>query len=99
MTATYALFTEGVAKFEKAYQDGLFTAVLSTNLTYTPQEVKEKEWFVQADMSKYMAYIISAVDQNKSLSTLLDPHDKINELIEKFNASKPQQLTFDIDEE
>lgn len=99
LTATYALFTEGVEKFEKAYKDGLFTAVLSTNLTYTPQEVKEKEWFVQADMSKFMAYIISAVDQNKSLSTMLDPHDKINELIEKFNASKPQQLTFDIDEE
>ena len=99
LTATYALFTEGVEKFEKAYKDGLFTAVLSTNLTYTPEEVKSRPWFVQADLSKFMAYIIAAVDQNKSLSTLLDPHDKIKELIEKFNQNKPQQLSFDVDEE
>lgn len=99
LTATYALFTEGVEKFEKAYQEGLFTAVLSTNLTYTTPELKAKPWFVQADMSKFMAYIISAADQNKSLSSLLDPHDKIHELIEKFNAGKPEQLKLDIDEE
>lgn len=99
LTATYALFTEGVEKFEKAYQEGLFTAVLSTNLTYTTTELKAKPWFVQADMSKFMAYIISAADQNKSLSSLLDPHDKIHELIEKFNAGKPEQLKLDIDEE
>ena len=99
LTATYALFTEGVDKFEKAYQDGLFTAVLSTNLTYTTPELKSKPWFVQADMSKFMAYIISAADQNKSLSSLLDPHDKIHELIERFNAGKPEQLKLDIEEE
>ena len=98
LSATYALFTEGVQKFEDAYNQGLFTAVLSTNLTYCPQELLEKKWFIQADMSKFVAYIISACDQNKSLSELLDPHDKIHELIEKFNSTKPEQLTLDIDE-
>ena len=88
LSATYAL----------AYNQGLFTAVLSTNLTYCPQELLEKKWFIQADMSKFVAYIISACDQNKSLSELLDPHDKIHELIEKFNSTKPEQLTLDIDE-
>ncbi|MEG2414198.1 MAG: ribose-phosphate pyrophosphokinase [Clostridia bacterium] len=98
LTATYALFTEGVEKFEKAYKDGLFTAVISTNLTYTPQAVKDEPWFVQADMAKFVSYIISATDQNRSLSTLLDPHDKIHELIEKFNQGKPQQMSFEIEE-
>ena len=98
LCATYALFTEGLEKFQKAYDDGLFTAVLSTNLTYGTQEMINKPWFVQADMSKYLAYIISACDQNKSLSPLLDPHDKVVELIEKHNVNKPQQLELNIEE-
>ena len=98
LCATYALFTEGLEKFQKAYDEGLFTAVLSTNLTYGTQEMIDKPWFVQADMSKYLAYIISACDQNKSLSPLLDPHDKVVELIERHNQNKPQQLELNIEE-
>lgn len=86
--ATYALFTEGVEKFEKAYRDGLFTAVLSTNLTYTRPDVVTTDWFVSADMSKFIAYIISSCNQSRSLSSLLDPHDKINELMERFNDTQ-----------
>ena len=99
LSATYALFTEGPEKFQKAYDAGLFDAVLSTNLTYATQELLQKKWFIQADMSKFVAYIIAAIDQNKSVGQLLDPHDKIHELIEKFNAGKPQQLAMDISEE
>lgn len=99
LSATYALFTEGLEKFQRAYEQGLFNAVLSTNLTYATEEVLKKDWFIQADMSKFVAYIIAAIDQNKSVGQLLDPHDKIHELIEKFNASKPQQLAMDISEE
>lgn len=99
LTATYALFTEGVEKFEKAYKDGLFTAVLSTNLTYAPKDLLEKSWFIQAEMSKFVAYIISACDQDRSLSTLLDPLDKIKELIEKFNQNQPEQLMLEINED
>ena len=99
LCATFALFTEGLEKFRKAYEQGLFTAVLSTNLTYSYQEMLDEPWFIQADMSKYIAYIISACDQNLSLSPLLDPHDKINELIEKYKNSQPQQMTLNIDGE
>lgn len=81
LSATFALFTEGVAKFNKAYEDGLFTAVLSTNLTYTSPALRECEWYVSADMSKFIAHIIGACNLNKSVSTLLDPHDKINEML------------------
>ena len=98
LSATYALFTEGLQKFRDAYDKGLFTAVVSTNLTYATPELLKEEWFVQADMSKFMAYIIAACNQGYSISTLLDPHDKIHELIEAYNKCRPQQLAIKIEE-
>lgn len=99
LSATYALFTEGVEKFNVAHDQGLFDAVLSTNLTYATEELKAQKWFIQADMSKFVAYIVSACDQDKSLSTLLDPHDKIKELIQRCSADQPEQLKLDMNEE
>lgn len=81
LAATFALFTEGVEKFNTAYAEGLFTAVLSTNLTYTSPEVTACDWFLGADVSKFIANIIAACAHDNSLSNLLDPHDKINEML------------------
>lgn len=81
LIATYALFTEGLDKFEKAYQEGLFDAVLSTNLTYTREDLLGTKWFKRADLSKYISYIISACNQNKSVSPLLNSADRIHELL------------------
>ncbi|MFI3229714.1 MAG: ribose-phosphate pyrophosphokinase [Bacillota bacterium] len=81
LMATYGLFTEGTAKFDKAYEEGLFSAVVSTNLTFTREEVANRPWFVSADLSKYIAYIVSACNQNKSVSPLLSPTDKIDDLL------------------
>ena len=86
LAATFAMFTEGPAKFQKAYEDGIIDGVVSTNLTYTLPQLEETEWFIKADMSKFIAYIISACNQLTSVSKLLDPHDKIHELIEKYSA-------------
>ena len=83
ISATFALFTEGVERFNKAYEEGLFTALLSTNLTYLKPELKDTKWFAEADMSKFIAYIIAACAQDKSFSVLLAPHEKISELIKK----------------
>ncbi|MBO4534854.1 MAG: ribose-phosphate pyrophosphokinase [Clostridia bacterium] len=87
LCATFALFTEGIDKFRKAHEEGLFDAVISTNLTYAKPEVLAEPWFIQADMSKFAAYIVSACNQDSSVSSLLDPHDKIAELIERYNAN------------
>jgi ribose-phosphate pyrophosphokinase len=83
LMATYALFTEGVERFDDAYAEGLFTAVISTNLTYIKEELACREWFVCADISKYIAYIIASCNQNKSVSPLLNSADRIHELIGK----------------
>ena len=86
LAATFSLFTEGVDKFNKAYQDGVFDAVLSTNLTYRIPELKECEWFVEADLSKYISYIIAAANVNESVANLLDPSQNIRELVDRLNG-------------
>ena len=83
LTATYALFTEGFDKFDKAFEEGLFTSVISTNLTYNSPELLGKTWFICADLSKFISYIISACNQNKSVSPLLNSADRIHELLGK----------------
>lgn len=86
LCATFALFTEGIEKFDKAYGEGLFDAVVSTNLTYVNPDALTRPWFVQANMSKFVAYILAACNQDNSVSRLLDPHDKIRELIDSHLA-------------
>ena len=84
LAGTYGLFTEGIEKFQKAYDEGLFTAVISTNLTYCREEVKERDWYIEADLSKYIAYIIASINQNKSVSNLLSSSDRIEELLKRM---------------
>lgn len=83
LAATFSLFTEGVEKFDKAYEEGVFDAVISTNLTYRIPALEGKKWFIEADLSKYIAYIVSCANFNESVSNLLDPSSKIKALIQK----------------
>ena len=81
--ATYAIFTNGLDKFDKAYQDGIIDGVFGSNLTYTMPELLEREWYHQVDVSKYVAYYISALNHDISVTNLIDPHDKIEALLAK----------------
>ncbi len=85
-TATYALFTSGFASFDKAYEDGLIDGVLGTNLTYVNPELKEKPWFIEVDCSKYVAYIVASINHSVSVSTIMDPHDRIMKLLERYGS-------------
>ena len=84
LSATYALFTEGIERFHKAYADGMFDGLLATNLTYQSPEMLEAPWFINVDVSKYVAYFILASHQNRSITTILNSHDKIQKLLEKY---------------
>ena len=84
---TYALFTEGIDKFQKAYEEGVISGVLSTNLTYRSPELLRAPWYIDVDVSKYIAYFILSIHQNHSVTTLLDPHEKIKELLDKYTKS------------
>lgn len=81
---TFAFFTNGIQAFQEAYEQGLITKIVSSNLTYLNPELKEKEWFAVADMSKYMSYLIATLNHDRSLNNLLNPYNRIKSLLERY---------------
>ncbi len=81
--ATYAIFTNGLEDFDKAYEDGIITGVFGTNLTYRTPELQKREWFYEVDVSKYIAYFIASLNHNLSIGSIINPHEKIKELLQK----------------
>ncbi len=82
--STFGLFTEGFEKFDKAYEEGLIDAVFTTNLVYARPGLLEKPWYKQVDMTKYIALIISELNAERSISTLLNPIGRIEKVLEKY---------------
>ena len=96
--ATYAIFTNGLESFDKAYREGVIDGVFGSNLTYRTEELKNRPWFYEVDVSKYIAYFISALNHDMSVSAMIDPHEKINALLERRRRERSlqqgTQLTF-----
>ncbi|MBP1536178.1 MAG: ribose-phosphate pyrophosphokinase [Ruminococcus sp.] len=86
--ATYAIFTNGLASFDKAFADGVIDGVFGTNLTYRSPELLSREWFHEVDVAKYIAYYIAALNHDASISEVIDPHKKISALLDKYNIKK-----------
>ena len=84
--ATYAIFTNGLEKFDQAYADGIVDGVYGTNLTYRSPQLLEREWFHEVDCSKYIAYFIASLNHDFSISKIIDPHQKIQSLLDKYNV-------------
>ncbi len=80
---TFGLFTDGLEKFDEYYEKGYINKVITTNLTYLPPELYEKPYFVQADMSKFLALIIDSLNHDVTIGAVLNPTDKIHALLEK----------------
>ena len=95
--ATFGLFTDGFAKFDQAAKDGIIDKVLTTNLVYRRPELAEKSWYVEVNMCKYVAYLIDTLNNDESLSALLNPVKRIQTLIEKHRSAQAaqMQMTFD----
>ena len=81
--ATYATFTAGLESFDKAVADGVVNGVFGTNLTYRSPELLGRSWFHEVDVSKYIAYFIAALNHEVSVSVIIDPHEKIKQLLAK----------------
>lgn len=90
--ATYPIFTNGLAKFDQAYSDGMIDYVFGTNLTYRTPELLSREWFKEVDVSKYIAYLILAINHDISTSKVIDPHQKIRSLLDKYNIKGAEKL-------
>ena len=83
MCSTFGLFTNGLEKFDKAYEQGLFDRLLTTNLVYQTPELLEKPYYVNCDMSKYIALLIDTINHDASISKLLDPVERIHRLMNR----------------
>ena len=84
--STFGLFTNGLASFDKAYEEGLIYRVVTTNLTYQTPELLSREYYINCDMSKYIAYIIDTLNHDASISDLLNPFDRCQKIIEQYKA-------------
>lgn len=82
--STFGLFTNGLDKFDKAHQNGTIYRVLTTNLVYQTPELLEREWYINCDLSKYIAYIIDTLNHDSSISDLLNPVERIQQIVAKY---------------
>ena len=82
--ATFGLFTNGMGKFDKAYEDGLLDGVLTTNLIYQSPELLSRPYYINCDMSKYIALVIDTLNHDGSISSILDPSERIQNIVQKY---------------
>lgn len=85
VAATFGLFTNGLEKFDTAYESGLIYRVMTTNLVYQPKELLTKPYYINVDMSKYVALLIDMLNHDASISDLLNPTERIQRILKKYH--------------
>jgi ribose-phosphate pyrophosphokinase len=81
---TFGLFTNGLASFDKAVEEGILYKVVTTNLVYQTPELLSRDYYISCDMSKYIAYIIDTLNHDASISELLNPYERIQKIVTKY---------------
>ncbi|MCD7722364.1 MAG: ribose-phosphate pyrophosphokinase [Clostridiales bacterium] len=79
----FGLFCNGLEIFDKAYKDGLFEKVFTTNGIYQTPELLSREWYCSVELSKFIAYFLDTLNHDLSVSSLLDPSEKIDIILRK----------------
>ena len=85
VASTFGLFTNGLKKFDEAYESGLIYRVMTTNLVYQPQELLEREYYINVDMSKYIALLIDTLNHDCSIAEYLNPTERIEKILKKYH--------------
>ena len=86
--STFGLFTSGLGRFDEAYEQGLISRICTTNTVYQTPELLSKEWYVSCDMSKYIALLIDTLNHDGSISSLLEPYERINAFVQKYKENQ-----------
>ena len=86
--STFGLFTNGLSKFDEAFANGDITKILTTNLIYQTPELLSRKWYVSCDMSKYIAYLIDTLNHDSSISDLLVPNERIQNIVSRYKADQ-----------
>lgn len=90
LASTFGLFTNGMEKFDRAFEEGLFDKMLTTNLVYQSPELLKRDYYINVDMSKYIALIVDTLNHDASISELLDPVDRINRRVTNYKKEHGQ---------
>ena len=92
---SFGLFCSGFKRFDEAYEKGYFDKIFTTNLIYRSDELKSKEWYIEVNLCKYVAYIIDTLNHDRTISNLLNPVKRIHSLLEKTSrTSEDNDLYF-----
>ena len=79
---------DAIKNFDEAYEKGIITGVLTTNLMYQTPELLQREWYINCDMSKYIALLIDTLNHDGSISDLLEPYERINAFVAKYKEAQ-----------
>ena len=85
--STFGLFTSGLAKFDKAYEDGWFDRIFTTNLVWQKPELKERKWYFSVTMDRYIAALIDTANRGETLNELLKPAGRIRQMLEMYKGN------------
>ena len=86
--STFGLFTNGLEKFDEAYKNGIIEGILTTNLIYQTPELLARPWYINCDMTKYIALIIDTLNHDGSISDILDPSARIQNIVEQYKSGE-----------
>ncbi len=88
LAATFGLFTNGMDRFDEAYNQGLFDKLLTTNLVYQSPALLSREYYINVDMSKYIALLVDTLNHDASISHLLNPIERINNKVNSYKEAR-----------
>ncbi|MBR6902411.1 MAG: ribose-phosphate pyrophosphokinase [Clostridia bacterium] len=86
--STFGLFVEGLEKFDDYCKRGIITKVFTTNLIYQTPELLSRDWYCSVNMAKYIALLVDTLNNDNSISKLLDPVDRIKKVVAKYKGEE-----------
>ena len=97
--ATFGLFTDGFDKFDQCFKEGVFDRVFTTNLVYRRPELLTREWFTEVNMCKYVAYLVDTLNNDATISSLLNPVKRIQTLMDKHRSELATQMKINFEDQ
>ena len=89
--STFGLFTNGLEKFDKAYANGWFDRIFTTNLIWQKPELKERDWYFSVNMEQYIAALIDTQNRGETLYNLTKPADRIREVLDIYRNTEQEK--------
>ena len=84
--STFGLFTSGFAKFDKAYAEGKFDRLLTTNLVWQKPELLQKPYYLSVNMNRYIAAIIDTLNKGQPMHEITRPEKRIREMLALYRG-------------